>query len=55
MMMMTMVKENDSKNEKWTVRSLGEQNYVRYQVLTATSMKMTAFWDSAPFIFIKID
>jgi hypothetical protein len=33
----------------------GFKNQVRFQVLTATSVKMAVFWDVAPFSLVDID
>jgi hypothetical protein len=30
-------------------------NHVRFKVLTATSMKMTAFWDTVPYSLAEVD
>jgi hypothetical protein len=40
----------------FTQNNLPVRNFcVRFQVLTAVSLKMTAFWDIAPFSLVEVD
>jgi hypothetical protein len=35
-------------------RSFSPLNLVRFQVLTAATMKMTVFWDVTPYSFVEV-